>query len=714
MAAGTSKKSGKGRSSAQPKGASRPVKRPERSRQRTAAKAGKGGGARSAKPKRGKTTAPQRASAAKRAGARTAPQARGRAAATKPAPRRAAASSRKTSPKASARPSTKTITKQQRRNAAATKHARELTRQGRERAAALKEREKLKAAKERERAAALKEREKLKAAKERERLKAAKERERAAALKERERAAAAKEAQRQKALRERERERAAAAREAQRQKALRERERAAAAREAQRQKALKERERVAAAREAQRQKALKEREKLKAAKEREKLKAAKAVELARRAKERAAQLERTRQLREAEKERLRLAREAEKERLRLEKEAEKERLRLEKEAEKERERLARETERLAREAEREAYRKAKEAERERLRAEREAARKLREGKVAKESKRAARAGVGRTSGPLYTAAAIPNQAGTSRRVASISDSTSKFANLRSVEELAKAVVRGEIAPAEEPVAAAPPPPPPPERIDERYALILERLEKAGGEFQKEYRESFEMSWIYHDSALEGVVYTYPELKLAMDPSSPVVEDASLQPAVTEIRRHKQAIDYAYELADKKRVPLTVDAVKKLYLILRPEDGDLKNVKYRKDIPQHRLYFHEYAQPDKIAIKVRQVIDWINGPEPKKLKNPLRIAVRAHFDLLRVFPFSNDSGKVARLLMNVLLMRSGYPPAIIHAAERQRYYETLKGALPTLINMCQEAIQNGMLSIEKRLEEHETKLRPFGG
>ncbi len=584
MAAGTSKKSGKGRSSAQPKGASRPVKRPERSRQRTAAKAGKGGGARSAKPKRGKTTAPQRASAAKRAGARTAPQARGRAAATKPAPRRAAASSRKTSPKASARPSTKTITKQQRRNAAATKHARELTRQGRERAAALKEREKLKAAKERE-----------------------------------------------------------------------------------------------------------------------KLKAAKAVELARRAKERAAQLERTRQLREAEKERLRLAREAEKERLRLEKEAEKER-----------ERLARETERLAREAEREAYRKAKEAERERLRAEREAARKLREGKVAKESKRAARAGVGRTSGPLYTAAAIPNQAGTSRRVASISDSTSKFANLRSVEELAKAVVRGEIAPAEEPVAAAPPPPPPPERIDERYALILERLEKAGGEFQKEYRESFEMSWIYHDSALEGVVYTYPELKLAMDPSSPVVEDASLQPAVTEIRRHKQAIDYAYELADKKRVPLTVDAVKKLYLILRPEDGDLKNVKYRKDIPQHRLYFHEYAQPDKIAIKVRQVIDWINGPEPKKLKNPLRIAVRAHFDLLRVFPFSNDSGKVARLLMNVLLMRSGYPPAIIHAAERQRYYETLKGALPTLINMCQEAIQNGMLSIEKRLEEHETKLRPFGG
>lgn len=250
----------------------------------------------------------------------------------------------------------------------------------------------------------------------------------------------------------------------------------------------------------------------------------------------------------------------------------------------------------------------------------------------------------------------------------------------------------------------------PERIDERYALIVERLGKCPEEFRREYAESFDMSWIYHDSALEGVVYTFQELKTAIDPNITVVPDSSLQPVCEEIRRHKTALELVRDLGEKKRSSVNIDVIKKLYLTLHPEEGDLKSVKYRKDIPQHRLYFHEYAQPDKIAYRVRQVIDWLNGPEPKKIKDPIRIAARAHYDLLRVFPFPSDSGKVARLLMNVLLMRSGYPPAIIHSTERQRYYEALKGSLPTIITMVRDAINNGLASIEKRLDDQEATLR----
>ena len=226
--------------------------------------------------------------------------------------------------------------------------------------------------------------------------------------------------------------------------------------------------------------------------------------------------------------------------------------------------------------------------------------------------------------------------------------------------------------------------------------------------QREYSESFDMSWIHHDSALEGVVYTFQELKTAIDPTLTVVPDSSMQPVCEEIRRHRQAIAYARDLGERKRVPLNVDVVKKLFVILHPEEGDVKSVKYRKDIPQHRLYFHEYAAPDKIAYRVRQVMDWLNGPEAKKTKNPVRVAARVHYDLLRVFPFAQDSGKVCRLLMNVILMRGGYPPAIIHSTERQRYYEALKGQLPVIIQLVNESLLNGLASIEKRLDEHEAK------
>ena len=185
----------------------------------------------------------------------------------------------------------------------------------------------------------------------------------------------------------------------------------------------------------------------------------------------------------------------------------------------------------------------------------------------------------------------------------------------------------------------------------------------------------------------------------------------MQPVCEEIRRHKQAIEFVRDFA-KKRLPVTLDVVKRIYLILHPEEGDLKTLKYRKDIPQHRLYFHEYATPDKIAYKVRQVVDWINDPETKRGRNALRIAARAHYDFLRVFPFAQDSGKVSRLLMNMLLMRAGYEPAIIHSTERQRYYEALKGSAAIILHMVQEAEENGLASIEKLLEEHETNTRSF--
>jgi Fic family protein len=252
-------------------------------------------------------------------------------------------------------------------------------------------------------------------------------------------------------------------------------------------------------------------------------------------------------------------------------------------------------------------------------------------------------------------------------------------------------------------ASAAPPPPKPVSLEERTALLEKRLLDTGVEFQTYYRDNLDMSWIYHDSALEGVVYTPQELRTAIDPASAVVSDASMQPVCEEIRRHREALDYVRDLATKRRQPITLDTVKKIYVMLHPEEGDIKIVKYRKDIPQHRLYFHEYAAPDKISHKVRQIVDWINDPETKRTRSPVRLAARAHYDLLRVFPFPHDSGKVARLLMNLLLLRSGFPPAIIHSTERQRYYEALKGSSATMVQIVQEAIDNNLASIEKMLD-----------
>jgi Fic family protein len=257
-----------------------------------------------------------------------------------------------------------------------------------------------------------------------------------------------------------------------------------------------------------------------------------------------------------------------------------------------------------------------------------------------------------------------------------------------------------------------PQPPPAEPIkvrsvEERTAYLENRLKTAPADAHTKYRDDLDISWIAHDSALEGVVYTLPELRAAVGTSdSGVAVDSSMQPVVEEIRRHREALNFVRELATKRRLPVTMDVVKRIYCVLHPEEGDIKTVKYRKDVPQHRLYFHEYAPPDKIAYKLRQVIDWINDPDTRRTRTPVRVASRAQYDLLRIFPFATDSGKVARLVMNLLLLRSGYPPAIIHSTERQRYYEALKGASATMHAIVQDAIENSLASIEKLLDDYE--------
>src|SRR5438552_4517185 len=74
-----------------------------------------------------------------------------------------------------------------------------------------------------------------------------------------------------------------------------------------------------------------------------------------------------------------------------------------------------------------------------------------------------------------------------------------------------------------------PEPPKPMTLEERTAYLESRLQKADPELQAQYRDNLDMSWIAHDSALEGVVYTSQELRTAIDPAATFVGDSSLQP-----------------------------------------------------------------------------------------------------------------------------------------------------------------------------------------
>lgn len=231
---------------------------------------------------------------------------------------------------------------------------------------------------------------------------------------------------------------------------------------------------------------------------------------------------------------------------------------------------------------------------------------------------------------------------------------------------------------------------------QRYLEIDDRTEDAreyiarGRWTWEEFQEMYDISWIYHENGLEGVVLSYPEIKSAVD--NKIISDVSLLPTYRDIKNQKLCIDTMREKAGQKRFVVTLGFLKELHskLVHDPDEAGV----YRKDIPIHRTYFHEIAQPAKIEANLTKVLDYLKERHDTDL-HAIELASNVHHRFMRVFPFSAHTGIMGRLLLNFVLVRAGSLPAIIHASDRQRYYEALRGNERDFRVFVAEAIENSL-------------------
>ena len=207
-------------------------------------------------------------------------------------------------------------------------------------------------------------------------------------------------------------------------------------------------------------------------------------------------------------------------------------------------------------------------------------------------------------------------------------------------------------------------------------------------------EQLTIEWIYNSNAIEGNTLTLRETQLILEQGI-TIGGKSLREHF-EVINHQEAIKLVETLVLQQK-PFTAFDVRQLHALVLAKIDDENAGQYRYVPVQISGSTHEPPPSWNIPALMDEWVGWLQEQEGEML--PVALAAIAHHKLVSIHPFIDGNGRTARLIMNLILMRAGYPPAIISRINRQQYYRVLsqadKGKPKPLINLVGRAVERSL-------------------
>lgn len=182
---------------------------------------------------------------------------------------------------------------------------------------------------------------------------------------------------------------------------------------------------------------------------------------------------------------------------------------------------------------------------------------------------------------------------------------------------------------------------------------------------------FEVELTYTSNAIEGNTLTRMETAMVLEKGI-TVGGKPLKDHL-EATNHREALAYIKGLI--KHAALTVADILHLNKIILKGIDDDHAGKIRTIPVRISGSYVILPNPQKVPTLLDEFMDWLL----KSQDPPIYKAALAHFKLVSIHPFVDGNGRVARLLMNLILMQNGYPPAIISPKDRLKYIKSIESA-----------------------------------
>lgn len=210
------------------------------------------------------------------------------------------------------------------------------------------------------------------------------------------------------------------------------------------------------------------------------------------------------------------------------------------------------------------------------------------------------------------------------------------------------------------------------RIDQKKSA-LDALRPLPAAAVQRLQEELMAEWIYNSNAIEGNTLTLQETRFILE-TGLTVGGKSLREHF-EVTNHRSAIEYVEALVTEE-TPLTLFHVRQIHQLVLAQIEE--NAGHYRKLPV-RISGSLHTPPEvwELDRLMQEWSDWVNR-ESAKLHSVER-AAQAHHRFVAIHPFIDGNGRTARLIMNLLLMRDGYPPTVIMQVNRLQYYRVLAQA-----------------------------------
>ena len=220
---------------------------------------------------------------------------------------------------------------------------------------------------------------------------------------------------------------------------------------------------------------------------------------------------------------------------------------------------------------------------------------------------------------------------------------------------------------------------------------LDSLRPLSKEQEGMIMQKFRLDWNYHSNHLEGNSLTYGETK-ALILFGLTAQGKPLKDHF-EMTGHDEAVKWIEDIVKQER-PLTENFIRELHTLLLKETSEKKaktpegiittrriTVGQYKTVPNHvetqtgEIFY--FATPEETPAKMGDLMAWYQEKQAQDDVEPILLAAEFHYNFIRIHPFDDGNGRTARLIMNFILMRFGYPPVIIKTDDKENYFNVLQ-------------------------------------